>query len=160
MKEYTENFTDKMENIAPPPREYKYFDIYIGMKESFERIVTKDMEDKFREISGDNNPLHYDDNFAQEISKGKYKKHVTFGMLTAGLYSTVAGMYLPGKYSLIHSFDEISFVKPVFEGDKLTVTAEVTDKNDSLKLIVLKICIKNQENKTVSKAKMKVIVME
>ena len=81
-------------------------------------------------------------------------------MLTASLYSTVAGMYLPGKYSLIHSFEELSFTKPVFVGDDLTVEAEVTDKEIALKLIRLKVTIKNQNSKLVSKAKMKVLVMK
>jgi len=81
-------------------------------------------------------------------------------MLTASFYSTVAGMYLPGKYSLIHSFDEISFMKPVFVGDELTVNAEVIDKDEALKMIRLKIIIKNQDNKKVSRAKMKVLVMK
>lgn len=69
-------------------------------------------------------------------------------------------MYLPGKYSLIHSFEELSFLKPVFVGDVLTVEAEVTDKEKALKLIRLKIVIKNQDNKTVSRARMKVLVMK
>ena len=67
---------------------------------------------------------------------------------------------LPGKYSLIHSFEELSFTKPVFVGDDLTVEAEVTDKEIALKLIRLKVTIKNQDNKLVSKAKMKVLVMK
>ena len=81
-------------------------------------------------------------------------------MLTASLYSTIAGMYLPGKYSLIHSFDEISFMKPVFIGDCLTVTGEITDKDDYLKMIKLKVVITNQDGKKVSRAQMKVIIMK
>lgn len=140
--------------------ELTYADIEIGMKASFNRRITVDMENAFRMISGDENPLHKDDSYAIEIGGGKFSGHVSFGMLTASMYSTIAGMYLPGKYSLIHSFDEISFLKPVFAGDKLTVTGEVTDKNDALKLIKLKVNIKNQENKMVSKAKMKVLVLK
>ena len=140
--------------------EYKYADIQIGQTETFTKEITLDMENKFREISEDINPLHYDDNFAIEISKGKFKKHVTFGMLTVSLYSTATGVYLPGKYCLIHSFDEISFLSPVFVGDVLTIEIKVTDKNDSLNLLHLKIIIKNQNNKTVSKAKMKIIVLK
>ena len=81
-------------------------------------------------------------------------------MLTASLYSTMAGMYLPGKYSLIHSFDELSFMSPVYAGDELTVQGTVTDKNEELKLIMLKVAIRNQDNKVVSRAKMKVLVMK
>lgn len=138
---------------------YSLADITIGMKASFEKTVTSEMEDAFREISGDNNPLHRDDDFAIEISGGKYQKHVSFGMLTAALYSTIAGMYLPGENSLIHSFEELSFLKPVFVDDTLKVEGEVVDKQEDLKLIRLKVTIRNQNNKLVSRAKMKVLVM-
>ena len=139
--------------------EYKMKDIEIGMEASFTKTMTTEMEDAFRQISGDDNPLHRDDQFAEEIGGGKFRSHASFGMLTASLYSTIAGMYLPGKYSLIHSFDELSFLKPVFAGDVLTVTGTVVDKNEDLKLIMLKAVIRNQENKTVSRAKMKVLVL-
>ena len=140
--------------------EYTLAEIEVGMKAVFHKTITKEMEDAFRVRSGDENPLHKDDAFAVEISNGKFLGHAAFGMLTASLYSTVAGMYLPGKYSLIHSFEELSFTKPVFVGDDLTVEAEVTDKEIALKLIRLKVTIKNQNNKLVSKAKMKVLVMK
>ena len=81
-------------------------------------------------------------------------------MLTASFYSTIAGVYLPGKYSLIHSLEDLSFKKPVYVGDELTVTGKVIDKNDELRLIVLKVSIKNQNKDLVSKAKMKVLVMK
>ena len=140
--------------------EYTIEEIQVGMSASFKILITKEMEDSFRVITGDENPLHKEDDFALEISGGNFKGHAAFGMLTASFYSTVAGMYLPGKYSLIHSFDEISFMKPVFVGDELTVNAEVIDKDEALKMIRLKIIIKNQDNKKVSRAKMKVLVMK
>lgn len=140
--------------------EYGYSDIFVGMKQSFSKTITKEHEDAFRKISDDYNPLHMDDSFAYEVSDGRYESHVTFGMLTASLYSTIAGVYLPGKYSLIHSFEEISFKKPVFVGDSLTVEGEVTDKDDDLKLIRLKVTITNQNDMVVSKAKMKILVLK
>ena len=140
--------------------EYTIEEIQVGMSASFKKLITKEKEDSFRVITGDENPLHKEDDFALEISGGNFKGHAAFGMLTASFYSTVAGMYLPGKYSLIHSFDEISFMKPVFVGDELTVNAEVIDKDEALKMIRLKIIIKNQDNKKVSRAKMKVLVMK
>ena len=140
--------------------EYTLKDIVIGLEASFTKKITSEMEDTFRVITGDDNPLHRDDEFAREIGGGKFRSHASFGMLTASLYSTIAGMYLPGKYSLIHSFDEISFLKPVFAGDVLTVTGTVVDKNEDLKLIMLKVVIRNQDNKMVSRAKMKVLVLK
>lgn len=51
-------------------------------------------------------------------------------------------------------------MNPVFVGDELTVQGTVTDKNEDLKLIMLKVVIKNQDKKVVSRAKMKVLVMK
>lgn len=139
--------------------EYVLADIRVGMKERFSREITEEMENAFRLMCGDENPIHRDDSFAKEVLAGEYEKHVTFGMLTASLYSTIAGMYLPGKYSLIHSFDELSFMKPVFVGDTLTVVGEVMEVDIALKIIRLKVIIKNQFGERVSRAKMKIKVM-
>ena len=139
--------------------EYTLADIRVGMKENFTKKITEEMEDAFRLICGDENPLHRDDDYAKEIFGGKYDKHVSFGMLTASLYSTIAGMYLPGKYSLIHSFDELSFMQPVFAGDTLAVEGEVTEVDEALKLIRIRVIIKTQFGKKVSRAKMKIMVM-
>ncbi len=138
--------------------EYRFSDLKIGQVESFEVQVTEDMENHFRELTGDIHPLHRDDAFARDVGGGKFKGHVVFGMLTASFYSTLAGVYLPGKNSLIHSLD-IKFQKPVYAGDKLTVRGEVVDKQDELKLIQVKAVIKNQDNESVSKAAIKILVM-
>lgn len=135
---------------------YTFAEIQEGMTASFTKEITDQMENLFREISGDENPLHKNDDYAMEI--GGYKQHVSFGMLTASLYSTVAGVYLPGKYSLIHSM-EIKFIKPVFAGDVLTVSAAVVGKQAAMKLLQLKVKITNQDNICVSKADMKVLVL-
>ena len=81
-------------------------------------------------------------------------------MLTASLYSTLAGVYLPGKYSLIHSIDKVGFKKPVYSGDFLTITGKIISKQDELKLIRVSVRIKNQDNKVVSKAEMNIIVLK
>lgn len=140
--------------------EYCFEDITIGMKESFQVTITRKMEECFRELSGDKNPLHYDDNFCNVVTEGKLSRHVSYGMLTASFYSTVAGMYIPGKYSLIHSFEEISFMKPVFEDDVLSIISEVIDKEESIKMIRVKSVIKNQSNQSVSRAIMKILVLK
>ncbi len=139
--------------------EYTFSELYIGQKESFEVKITETEEECFRNLTGDCNPLHCDDAFACEIGNGRFKSHVTFGMLTASYYSTLAGVWLPGKYSLIHSMN-IKFQKPVYPGDTLTISGEITDKQDELKLIQVKGTIRNQNGQNVSKADMKVLVLK
>ena len=141
-------------------KEYTFDELYVGQTESFTKEMTTEMEDMFRRITGDENPLHRDDGYAREVGNGKFPSHVTFGMLTASLYSTLAGMYLPGKYSLIHSFEKLDFKKPVFAGDVLSVSGTIKEKQDDLKLIMVDAIIKNQNQKTVSKALIKIIVQK
>ncbi len=139
---------------------YRFEEITVGQTESFSREITREMEDSFRALTGDMNPLHRDDGFAREIGNGRYPSHVCFGMLTASLLSSLAGMLLPGEYSLIHSIDSISFKKPVFVGDTLTVTGTVTEKVEDLRLILVSVRITNQAQKLVSGAKMKILVQK
>nr|MCR5590424.1 MaoC family dehydratase N-terminal domain-containing protein [Lachnospiraceae bacterium] len=107
--------------------EYTYEEISIGQKESFSVTVTEEMLEKFRDITGDINPLHNDEEYA--VSKGHPKK-VAYGMLTASFLSTLAGVYLPGRRSLIHEVS-VKFSKPVYPGDVLTIEGEVEGKTDA-----------------------------
>ena len=119
---------------------YSINDLSIGHKEVFTVEVTTEMFNKFREITGDINPLHNDEDFARNLG---HKGRVAFGMLTASFLSTLAGVYLPGERSLIHSV-ETKFTKPVYIGDVLSISGEVTEINDTVNQIVLKVEIKNQ----------------
>ncbi len=131
---------------------YKYEELEIGHKESFEVEITEEMLDSFRKITGDMNPLHRDDEFAR--SKGM-DAHAAFGMLTASFLSTLAGVYLPGESSLIHN-TEIKFMKPVFVGDRLTISGEVAEKNDAYNTIRLKVGMRNQSGAKVLRGSMQI----
>jgi len=137
-------------------KEYKFNDINIGLGESFEVLITDSMVDSFREITGDINPLHTDCNYAK--SKG-YPDMVVYGMLTSSFYSTLVGLYLPGKHSLLQGIN-ILFNNPVFVGDKLIIYGEVTNINETYKQLEIKSFVTNQNNKKVSKAKIKAALYE
>ncbi|MCR5832035.1 MAG: MaoC family dehydratase [Lachnospiraceae bacterium] len=134
--------------------EYSYEDIKEGHKESFTVKITEDMMSAFCGITGDGNPLHNDEDYA--VSKG-HPGRVVYGMLTASLLSTLAGVYLPGKNSLIHEV-KIKFAKPVYIGDTLTVEGVVEEKNDTYSLLMIKVTIRNQNSDKVCRAKMQVQV--
>ena len=132
--------------------EYMYGDIEVGHKEQFSIRITNEMMELFNIITDDNNPLHTDMTYAFEVG---YPNRVVYGMLTASFLSTLAGVYLPGKYSLIHDVS-FSLPKPVFLGDELTIVGEVIDKIDTFKLIDLKVSITNQDNKKVLRGSMRI----
>ncbi len=137
-------------------REYRFETIEVGQSESFEVTITEEMMDSFRTLTGDENPLHKDLGYAKE--KG-YESKVCYGMLTASFLSTMAGVYLPGKYSLIQSV-EVKFSKPVFPGETIRFSGKVTEKNDTFRFIVLKVDGKNTEGEKKIKATMQIGVTE
>ena len=134
---------------------FTYDQIEIGHKESFKVKVTQADMDMFREITGDVNPLHKDPEYAGALG---HPGCVVFGMLTASYLSTLAGVYLPGQHSLIHSV-KTKFSGAVYVDDELTIEGTVTEKNDTFELIIIKAVIKNQEGKKVCKAEMQVGVI-
>ena len=134
---------------------YKFDDISVGLEEHFNVKVDADKLDKFLEISGDNNPLHSDISYAK--SRG-FLDRVVYWMLTASFYSTLVGVNLPGKFCILQGID-IQFSKPVYIGDILSITGKVTYINEAYKQLEIKAIIKNQHEKKVSKATVKVGVI-
>ena len=129
--------------------EYKLEDIQLGMKESFKVKITEKMQEGFREISGDINPMHSSKEFA--IEKG-FKDKLVFGMLTASFFSKLVGVYLPGKNCLFQECKNIRFHKPVFVDDELNITGEVVEIDDRFKRITIKGSIRNQNGDKVCSA--------
>ena len=136
--------------------QYQLKDIYVGLKEEFQVTVTADMLAQFCKMTGDVNPLHTDENFAK--AKG-YESNVAYGMLTASFLSTLAGVYLPGERSLIHSV-ESKFTKPVYVGDTLTISGQVTECNEMFSVFTMKTTIVNQNGEKVLRGKMQIGVLE
>ena len=136
--------------------EYKFSDIKIGLEESFKVIVDDSKMDKFLNISKDTNPLHIDDSYAKKMG---YAGRVVYGLLTSSFYSTLAGVYLPGKYCLLQGLD-IQFSKPVYIGEELKISGKVTYINEAYKQVEIKALITNQNNVRISRAKIKVGVID
>tara|TARA_B100000795_G_C22775008_1_gene429614 strand:- start:520 stop:939 length:420 start_codon:yes stop_codon:yes gene_type:complete len=135
---------------------YKFIDIYEGLKESFSVCVNSEKLDKFLEISGDINPLHSDTKYSS--LKG-FSGKVVYGMLTSSFYSTLVGVYLPGKYCILQGIN-IQFSHPVYVDDILTITGKVSHINEAYKQLEIKAIIMNQKNIKVSKATIKVGVID
>lgn len=127
---------------------FLYHELEIGQSCSFSHQVTQEQQDLFCRLSGDINPLHLDANFAR--TKG-YRGCIVYGMLTASLYSTLAGVYLPGMHCLLQRVDT-AFIRPVFVGDLLCVEGRLVEKNDLFQQIKIKAAIYNQNQEKVSRA--------
>lgn len=130
--------------------EYRLSDISLGQSEEFQVTVTKEMFDDFLSITGDVNPMHTDENYAQ---KNGYGGVILYGMCTASLYSTLVGVYLPGKYCLFHKCD-VEWPKPVYLGDVLKIKGTVKEIDEKTKRLLIYGEIRNQDGLKVSRAKL------
>jgi len=113
--------------------ELSYNEISIGQQESFIIKITESMVEKFSNLSGDLNPLHMDNQFAESSS---FKKRIVHGMLLASFFSQLIGMKLPGKNALYFS-QTLNFLSPCYIDDEIEVVGEVIEKSDSTQIITV-----------------------
>jgi acyl dehydratase len=95
----------------------------------------------FTEITGDRNPLHYDDELA---ARSRFGGIVVQGGVTSGLLNALVAEDLPGPGSVFLHV-EWSFRAPVRPGDVITARAEVTDMREDKPITTLATSIVNQD---------------
>ena len=123
----------------------RYEDIEIGdMAEVVHTITDEDIQ-SFGRLSGDYNPLHFDEEWAKKTIFGGRIAH---GLLTASYISNAIGMKLPGT-GAIYLSQEMKFWKPVRIGDTITTKVTVIEKNDGKRRINLSTECKNQSDETI-----------
>jgi acyl dehydratase len=103
-------------------------------------ISRRDIE-LFTEISGDRNPIHYDDDLA---ARSRFGRVVVQGGVTSGLLNAVVAEDLPGPGSV---FLEVSwrFLAPVSPGDEITAEVTVTSVREDKPVTALDCSITNQD---------------
>jgi 3-hydroxybutyryl-CoA dehydratase len=102
---------------------YYIEDLKPGMSESFTKTVTERDIELFGEVSGDVNPVHFDEEFAKgTIFRGR----IAHGVLSASYISTVLGMKMPGPGTIFMSLTT-RFKAPVRIGDVVTATCTVRE---------------------------------
>jgi 3-hydroxybutyryl-CoA dehydratase len=131
----------------------------ISFKESFENgklshifRVTEDVYTSFQICSGDMNPLHTNEAFAQ--NKG-FKERVMYGNILNAFVSFFVGECLPTNEVIIHSQD-IAFKQPVYLKDELHFEAEIEGIYESVNTIEFKFKFSNQYNKVVAKGHLQI----
>jgi 3-oxoacyl-[acyl-carrier protein] reductase len=126
--------------------------LQVGDRRQLQKTITEADIRRFVELTGDNNPLHVDPEFALDTP---FKDIVVHGMLGASFISTVIGTQLPGPGALWLS-QNLEFLLPVRLGDALTVSCTVLKKHDRDRLLELDTRITNQQGQTVLQGQGKV----
>ncbi|MBV8043951.1 MaoC family dehydratase [Pluralibacter sp.] len=100
---------------------YKLEEIKVGMVESYSQTMSEADVKNFANISGDRNPMHMDDLYAE---KSRFGKRIVHGMFSTSFFSALFGTRLPGP-GCIYVSQNIKFRKPVYIGDTVTAYVEV-----------------------------------
>ncbi|MEX1007744.1 MAG: MaoC family dehydratase [Acidimicrobiia bacterium] len=108
------------------------------------RVTARDIE-LFTEITGDRNPLHYDEQLA---TRSRFGGIIVQGGVTSGLLNALVAEDLPGPGSVFLHVDW-NFRAPVKPGDEITAVAEVLELRDDKPICTLRTTITNQDGTVV-----------
>lgn len=123
----------------------KYEDLKMGQSAEMKHTVTEEDIKTFGDLSGDYNPLHFDEDWAK---KTMFEGRIAHGILTAAYVSAAIGMHLPGP-GTIYMSQSMKFLGPVRIGDTITARVEIVKLNDEKQRVTLRTLCTNQDGKTV-----------
>ena len=129
-----------MEMIRNKP----YDSITVGDKAALTRTLTRKDIQLFAIMSGDVNPAHVDEEYA---NSSQFHHIIAHGMWGGALISTVLGTQLPGP-GTIYLKQDFTFRRPVSLGDNLTVTVTVVEKREHHQILLDCACT-NQDGEVV-----------
>lgn len=121
-------------------------DVAIGDKASFAKMITETDVALTLAISGDCNPLHFNEEYAKTTP---FKGRIVHGTIILNLLSALLGTKLPGSGTVLHKLS-VKYVAPVRVGETITVEAEVIERDVERNLLTLKVRWANQRGKEVA----------
>lgn len=120
--------------------------IKVGQSAEFLKLISEEDIKQFARLTGDNNPIHLDDEYAK---KTMFKKKIAHGLLTASFISTVIATKLPGQGS-IYLDQSLKFLAPVYIGNQIRIFVKVTKKNIEKRIVTLSTEVYVSEKKIIT----------
>ena len=112
----------------------KIEEIKVGMKAEYSQTITDADVKEFSGISGDKNPVHMNEEYAKN---SRFKKRIAHGMLSSSFFSGLFGSKLPGE-GCVYVSQSLKFLRPVFIGDTVLASIEVTSVNRETRRVFFK----------------------
>ncbi len=116
--------------------------LFVGQKARRSLTLTSEHVRTFAELTGDYNPLHFDEEF---VSRTKFRRLVVQGGLTTGLLHALVAMDLPGPGTVFLS-QNWKFLAPVYIGDTIIAQAEVLSVHPTKPVTQLRIEVISQSS--------------
>ncbi|OGN91504.1 MAG: enoyl-CoA hydratase [Chloroflexi bacterium RBG_13_50_10] len=120
-------------------------EIKVGDTAEFTKTITETDVVLFAGITGDFNPAHVNQVWAEGT---RFQGRIAHGMLSVGMLSATLGMYLPGP-GTIYLSQELRFLAPVHIGDTITARVEVQELAKEKNRVRLRTTCQNQDGTVV-----------
>ncbi len=112
-----------------------------GDQASIDHVFTSDDVAAFARLSGDDNPIHLDADAARAAG---FEREVVHGVLVTSLVSRLLGTRLPGPGAILLG-QQLRYRRPVYPGDRLLATVEVTSVREDKPVVVLRAWVESDE---------------
>lgn len=122
---------------------YESFEIFIDKECTVTKVISEADIEAFIQLSGDNNPIHHDEEFS---NKTMFKGRVAHGLLAVGLISS-ALTRLMGSGNVWLS-QNIEYLKPIRINDTVSAKAKIVEIKKN-KVCVIETTCTNQKNELI-----------
>jgi acyl dehydratase len=120
-------------------------DAEVGASATRSMTVTAETVEAYAALTGDRNPLHFDEAF---VAQTRFGKLIAQGGIATGLLHALVAMDLPGPGSVFVN-QTWSFLSPVYIGDTITATGTVTSARPSRGFYQMSFEVRNQVGEAV-----------
>ena len=117
----------------------------VGQKATRSLTLTQASVEAYASITGDYNPLHFDEKFAAGT---KFGRRVVHGGLTSGILNALVAEDLPGPGTVFMS-QELKYVAPVFIGDTITGEVEVLKVHETKPVTQVRATVRREDGEIV-----------
>lgn len=128
-----------MSKFPTKPRIHRYRDIYVGMREHSDYVISANVYKLFLAAFGDRSPIHVDEARARACG---FPEKVMHGALLNGFLSHFVGMHFPGELSLLLTVD-LRFAEPSYLDDVVQLETVVVQKLDVRNVLVMSVKFTN-----------------
>jgi len=120
-------------------------ELCLGENSSYTKTFTEEDVIAFAKITGDNNPVHLNEEYAKTT---QFKSRIVHGALVSSLFSTVFGAQLPG-YGCIYFRQDSKFIAPVYLNDTITATVKVLEIQEEKGRAIFETVATNQRGENI-----------
>jgi acyl dehydratase len=123
--------------MKSPETLHTYESLEIGDSFQFTRTISHDDVQLFADVTGDDNPIHVDADYAEDT---RFGKPIVHGVLLLGIISKVLGRDFPGHGSVAVAIS-CRFIRPVPVGSEVTIEVKVAEKIEKRRHVRMRVYV-------------------